>query len=124
MKQSAVRKNRAGGVKAGLLVFVLVAVALTYCGFEFLGPYWRRYKLEEAAVQALGFAGQATDEAIRDRLLDDIAGMDLPPQASQINFVHIPNPRALQVTISYAETANLLITTVELPMSVEVRRAF
>ena len=124
MKQSAVRKSRAGGVKAGLLVFVLVAVALTYLGFEFLGPHWRRYKLEEAAVQALGFAGQATDESIRERLLDEIAAMHLPPEASQLHFVHIDNPRALQVTISYVETANLLVTEVELPMLVEVRRGF
>lgn len=124
MTELAVAKDRSGGVKIGLLLFLLVAVGITYCGVEFGGAYWRRYKLEEAVLQALWYAGQVTDEKIRERLLDDIAAMDLPPEANQIWFVHIEQPRALQVTISYAETANLLFTTVKLPMSVEVRRSY
>jgi hypothetical protein len=120
----AVAKDRSGGVKTGLLLFLLVAVGITYCGLEIGGAYWRRYKLEETVLQALGFAEHAPAELIRERLLDDIAAMDLPPEASQIRFVQIEQPRALQVTISYAETANLLITTVKLPMFVEVRRSY
>jgi hypothetical protein len=120
----AVAKDRLGGVKAGLLLFLLVAVSLTYCGLEFGGAYWRRYKLEEATVQALGFADHAAAESIRKRLLDDIAAMDLPPEASQIRFVQIEQPRALHVTISYTENVDLLFTTVKLPMSVDVRRSF
>ncbi len=119
----------------------IVLAVVGYYGIEFGGVYWRRYKLEEAVKQRLGYAGQLTSEGIRQHLLDDIAGqltsegirqhllddiasMDLPPAARNVKFVETQQPRALHVSISYAETVNLLFTTKKFPVSIEIRRSF
>jgi hypothetical protein len=36
----------------------------------------------------------------------------------------IPQPQALEVSISYVETVNLVFTTKKMPMSLQIRRPF
>jgi hypothetical protein len=119
-----VAKHPAGKVRVGLLVGLTLLAAAGYYGIEVGGVYWRRYKLEEAVKQDLGYAGQLTDEAIHRQLLNHIAGLGLPPEAQRLTFVRTQQPRALQVSISYAETVNLLFTTGKIPVSLQVRRIF
>jgi hypothetical protein len=116
--------GRSGTVKAALLLWFIVLAAIAYYGIEVGGVYWRRYKLEEIVKQELSFAGQATDEAIHRQVLDEIEAMDLPIADGNVQFVRTDNPRALRVSISYVETANLLFTEKQYPMSVEVEREF
>ncbi len=124
VRELSVPKDRSGKVKIGLLLWLIVLAVVGYYGIEFGGVYWRRYKLEEAVKQRLGYAGQLTSEGIRQHLLDDIASMDLPPAARNVKFVETRQPRALHVSISYAETVNLLFTTKKFPVSIEIRRSF
>lgn len=116
--------GRSGNVKGALLLLLIVLAAVAYYGIEIGGVYWRRYKLEDTVVQDLTFAGQLTDEAIHQRVLDDVLAMDLPLTARNVQFVRSDGPRTLRVSISYVETANLLFTKKQFPMSVEVRRSF
>ena len=116
--------GRSGGVKGALLLLLIVLAAIGYYGIEIGGVYWRRYRLEETVVQQLSFAGQLTDEAVRQHVLDEVHAMGLPITDGNVQFVRTDNPRALRVSISYVETANLLFTKKRFPMSVEVQRAF
>jgi hypothetical protein len=116
--------GRSGTVKAALLLWFIVLAAIAYYGMEIGGVYWRRYKIEETVAQHLSFAGQLTDEAIHQQVLDEIAAMDLPVTDGNVRFVRTDSPRALRVSISYVETANLLFTKKQFPMSIEVQRAF
>ena len=116
--------DRLGKVKIGLLLWLIVLAAVGYYGIEIGGVYWRRFKLEEAVVQKLGFAGQLTDEGIHQQLVDEIAGMGLPQEARRVRLVRTPPPRALHVSISYVETVDLLFTTKQIPISVDIRRSF
>ena len=116
--------GRSGGVKGALLLLLIVLAAIGYYGIEIGGVYWRRYRLEETVVQQLSFAGQLTDEAVRQHVLDEVHAMGLPITDGNVQFARTDNPRALRVSISYVETANLLFTKKRFPMSVEVQRAF
>jgi hypothetical protein len=105
------------------MLWFIVLAAVGYYGMEIGGVYWRRYKLEETVVQNLTFAGQLTDEAIHRRVLEEVDAMDLQ-LTTGVQFVRTDSPRALRVSISYVETANLLFTKKRFPMSIEVQRAF
>ncbi len=122
--QQSVARDRSGKLKKGLLLWLIALTAVCYFGVEIGGVYWRRYKLEETVKQELGFAGQRTDQAIHQRLLDEVAAMDLPTTAQYVRFFRTDRPRALNVSISYVETVNLLFTTMKFPVSIEVRRRF
>ncbi len=99
-------------------------VAAVYYAFEFGGVYWRQYRLEEVVEQQLAYAGQLADDAIRESLLDEIAGLGLPRESFIFYFRRIPQPQALEVSISYVETVNLVFTTKKMPMSLQIRRPF
>jgi len=116
--------DRTGKSRIGLLLLLVVAVAVVYCGYVIGAAYWREYKLEETVVQRLSFAGQSAENAIRQELMEDIEAMDLPLDLRQVQFVHVDQPRALHVTISYADTVDLLLTKLAIPMSVDVLRPF
>ncbi len=116
--------SRSGTVKAALLLWLIVLAAIAYYGIEIGGVYWRQYKLEEIVTQELSFAGQATDEAIHRQVLEEVHAMGLPLSDGNIQFVRTDNPRALRVSISYVETANLLFTEKRYVISVEVEREF
>jgi hypothetical protein len=107
-----------------MLLWLVALAAVGYYGIEIGGVYWRRYKLEDTVVQQLTFAGQLTDEAIHRQVLEEIHAMGLPITDGNIQFVRTDNPRGFRVSISYVETANLLFTQKQFPMSVEVQRAF
>lgn len=124
VKELFVPKDRSGKVKIALLLWLIVLAAIGYYGLEIGGVYFRRYKLEEHVKQRLAYAGQLTNEAIHRHLLDDIATMDLPPEARNLQFVETQGPRALHVSISYAETLDLLFTTKKFPVSIDIRRRF
>lgn len=117
-------QDQTGKVKIALLLWLVVLGTMGYFGFQFGGAYWRRYKLEEAVAQHLGYAGQLPDEAIHQNVLALVAEMELPPLARQVWFNRSERPRALNVSISYVETVNLLVTTKKLRMSVQMRRTF
>jgi len=116
--------GRSGRVAWGTLLFILPMTGAAYCGVQLGGAYWRRMQLSTAVEQQMSFAGQIEDEAIRQRLVTEIRELGLPPEARRIQMTRTQHPRALHVTISYAETANLLITTKRLPMAVRAERTF
>jgi hypothetical protein len=116
--------NRSGKIKVGTLIGLVVLVAAVYYALEFRGLYWRQYKLEEVVEQQLAYAGQLSDDAIRESLLAEIAGLGLPGEVLSFHFRRIPQPQALEVSISYVETVNLLFTTKKMPMSLQIRRPF
>ncbi|MDX1450438.1 MAG: hypothetical protein R3246_15420 [Acidimicrobiia bacterium] len=116
--------NRAGKTKVGCVIWLLLLAASAYAAKEFGGIYLRRLKLEDATQAQAAFAGQIADEAIRQQLLAEVVTMDLPPEARRIMLARTSQPRALRIVIRYTETADLLFTTVQVPISIDVRRSF
>lgn len=84
MAAPSLAKDRSGRVKVTVLIWLLVIGSLLYCGIEFGGIYLRKFKLESIVAEELSSGGQRSDESIRQRVLDRIAGMNLP--ASARNF--------------------------------------
>lgn len=117
-------KNRSGKIRIAALLLLVVIAAVGYYGFAIGGVYWRHYRLEDTVAHDLSFAGHTADEAIYQRVLDHIAGMNLPITARDVRFGRTDRPRALRVSISYVDTVNLLFTEKQFPMSVEVQRPF
>ena len=120
----SVAGNRSGKIKVGTLIWLVVLVAAVYYAFEFGSVYWRQYKLKGVVAQQLAYASQLTDDAIRERLLAEIAWLGLPREGLTFSFRRIPQPQALEVSISYVETVNLVFTTKKMPMSLQIRRPF
>ena len=124
MAAPSLAKNRSGRVKVTLLIWLLVIGGLVYCGIEFGGVFLRKMKLESMVAQELSFGGQRSDESIRQRVLDGIVGMNVPAAARNFQFVRTQSPQALQVSIRYVETVNLVFTKQQIPISIQARRTF
>jgi len=124
VRAMSVAGNRSGKIKVVALIWLVVLVAAVYCGLEFGGVYWRHYRLEDVIKQQLAYAGQLSDDAIRESLLAEIAGLGLPREGLTFHFRRTPQPQALEVSISYVETVNLVFTTKKMPMSLQIRRPF
>lgn len=124
MRDLPAPRDRSGKLRIGLLLWLAILAAVGYVGLEIGGVYWRRFRLEEHVKQQLAYAGQLTNEAIRQRVLSDVASMRLPPEARNVHVVETERPRALQVSIAYVETANLLFTSRRFPVSIRLRRTF
>lgn len=116
--------NASGRISIAGLLALLTLAAGGYCGMEVGGVYWRRMKLADAVRREVGFAGQLTDEAIRRRVVAAIEEVGLPPGARDVRVTRTLAPRTLHVTVSYSDTADLVVTTRTLPMTVETRRTF
>jgi hypothetical protein len=116
--------DRSGKVKLGVLIWIIVIASVVYCGIQFGGVYMRKYKLEETVDRELSFAGQRVDDTIRERLRDYIAAMHLPPAASRFQFSRVERPRALQFSVSYVDTVDLIFTKKPLRVSINTRRPF
>jgi hypothetical protein len=116
--------DRSGKVKLAALIWIIAIGIVAYCGIQVGGVYMRKYKLKEAVDRELGLAGQIVDETIRQRLTEDIAGMHLPPAASRFRFARVQGPRALQFSVSYDETVNLIFTEKPFHVSINARRPF
>ena len=115
--------NRSGKVKVSTLIVLVVIAGAVYYGMAFGGVYWRRYSVSDAIDEQLAYAGQLADETIRAQLADKIGEMHLPREASRIRFART-SARTVEVSISYAETVNLLYTTKTIPISITRRRTF
>jgi hypothetical protein len=116
--------DRSGKVKLVALIWLIAIGIVLYLGIQFGGVYMRKYKLEETVDRELGFAGQRVDDTIRQRLTEYIAAMHLPPAASRFQFARVDGPRALQFSVSYVETVNLIFTKKDLRISINRRRPF
>lgn len=115
--------NRAGKVKVSTAILLVVIAAAVYCGMAFGGVYWRRYSVTEVMDAQLAYAGQIADETIRAQIAEEIASMDLPPEANRIRFART-GARTIEVAVAYTETVNLLFTTRDIRVSVTRRRRF
>ena len=116
--------NQFGRVKIKLLLLVLILVGAVYCGVEIGGVYFRKYQLEEAVNRELSFVGQRTQEGIREYILGEIRGMNLPAEAQRFSLVRDEALHELRFTVAYTETVNLLVTTREIAVSLSVSRRY
>ncbi len=119
-----VTNGRSGRISISFLFFVLVVAAAIYFGLEFGGVYLRHWKFEDAVKQHASFAGQLTDEAIRQKVLDDVATLGLPRQARGVQLVRTQRPQTIRISVAYSDSVNLLFTKKELSFTIDVRRAF
>lgn len=117
-------KNSSGKIRIATLVWLLVISAAGYYGIAIGSVYWGRYKLQELVVRDLSSAGQMADATIRRQMMEHISELNLPITSRSVRFARTSGPRALRVSISYVETVNLLFTTREFPMSVQITRPF
>lgn len=119
-----VTSDRSGKIKVTTAILLLVVAHLVFFGFQYGAVYFRKYRLQSAMNEELSYAGQRVDASIRQRLAEDIERLNLPPAARSFQFARVGNPRALQVSISYVETVNLLYTKKRMRVTVQTRRPF
>jgi hypothetical protein len=115
--------NRSGKIRISTLLLLVVLAAGVYCGVAFGKVYWHRYKIQDAIDRQLSFGGQLVDESIRQRLSEDLAGMNLPPAARNVQVTRT-SPRTVEVSIKYTETVNLLFTKKQIPVSIREERTY
>jgi len=116
--------NRSGKVTIrGLLTLVALA-AVIYYGREFGRPFLRKLKLEDAIQQHASFAGQLSDEAIREKVIDSVADLRLPAEARRVSLVRTLNPRVIRISLAYSEPLNLLFTKKNWRFNIQVNRGF
>lgn len=116
--------SRSGKVKPGVVLAIVVVVAAVFLGTQFGGPYWRRYRFADAVTQQLGFAGQRSDDGIRQGILAEVDDLGLPAEARRFRLVRTEQPRRLVFSVSYTETIDLLVTTTQISFSVRKTRRF
>ena len=81
-------------------------------------------KLEDAIQQQISFVGQIADNAIRQEIQNKAREMGLPPGAQRVGLTRTQRPRAIRITIAYAEPVNLLFTKTEIPVRIQISRGF
>lgn len=116
-------RDRTGKVKISTLLVLALVTGGVYYAMAFGGVYMRRYRLGDTIENQLSYAGQATEESIREQLVTKIGAMNLPPAASRVRMTHT-SARTLQVTVAYTEQVNLLFGTKDIPISVTKRRTY
>ena len=116
--------NVSGRIKLSTAFWLLLLAAGVYTGLAFGAVYWHKYQVTDIMQRELGFAGQRTNEAIRERLVLEIAELNLPRQAQQVRLVQTSSPRALVATTTYVDTVNLLVTKRAQRVTVEARRIY
>jgi hypothetical protein len=116
-------KNQSGRIRISTLLLLVVLASAAYCAYAFGKVYWHRYAIQEAIDRQLSFSGQLVDESIRQRLVDELSGMDLPRAARRVQVTRT-SPRTIQVSIQYTETVNLLFTQRQIPVSIRKERSY
>ncbi len=107
----------------GLLALVAL-VAVIYYGREFGRPFLRKLKLEDAIQQHASFAGQLSDDAIREKVIDTVADLGLPLEARSVRLVRTFDPRVIRISLAYSEPLNLLFTEMHWRFTIQVNRRF
>jgi hypothetical protein len=119
----ALAKDRSGRIQISTLLLLVALAAAAYCAVAFGKVYWHRYAIQEAIDRQLSFGGQLVDASIRQRLVDELAGMDLPPAARRVQVTRT-SARTIQVSIQYTEAVNLLVTKRQIPVSIKEERSY
>lgn len=120
----SVAHDRSGRVKLTVVIWLIVIGSAVYTGIAFGAVYFHKFQLADAVTQELSFAGQRADASIRQRILDRITAMGLPAEARNFQFARTGSPQALQVSISYTETVNLVFTEQPIRVNIQARRTF
>lgn len=116
--------DRSGKVKYSFVVWMALIASGVFCGYQYGSVYFRKYQIEEMVQRELSYAGQRTDQAIRERVANEIAGMRLPPAARGFHLTRASSPRALQFSVNYVDRVNLVFTEKQVAVSVRVGRVF
>jgi hypothetical protein len=101
----SLRPARRGASSLGCLVSLVLLVGAIYYGVHIGGVYWRLYELQDDMRQEAHFAGQLTDETIRQRLLaqaDSLLG-----QAPDFRIERRARPDRITIEGHYTETVEL-----------------
>ena len=117
-------RNEYGRVKIASAILIFVLAAAGYGGVVVGGVYFRKMKFEEAIRQQLSYAGQVDDASVRQQIVNAVMEIGLPPAAQRIGLTRTGNPRALHVSVAYSETVNLLFTTMDIPIHIQLNRGF
>lgn len=81
-----VSRARAGRVRLGCLLIVLVVAALVYFGINIGGVYLDYYEYKDAMDTEARFAARNTDDEIREHLVAKADSLDLPEAAKKIQI--------------------------------------
>jgi hypothetical protein len=86
-----VTTSRAGGVRLGCLLGLLILAAAIYYGVGVGEMYMRYYRFEDAFKQEVRFAGHHTDQEIKRRLRDVADSLGLPEEAKTVTLKRKPH---------------------------------
>ena len=122
--RSGYATNESGRIKIASIVLIVLLAGAIYYGREVGGVFLRKMKLEDTIQLQLSRVGQIEDSAIRQRIQSAAQDMNLPPDAQRVGLIRTAVPRAIRITIIYAEPVNLLFMQTEIPVRIEVSRGF
>lgn len=99
-------RDPAGNGRLGCLLRLAVVLVAGYYGFFLLEPYVRYLRIQDTLKQQAAFAVNLSDEQIRQRVIQDVRRLGLPPEAEK---VHIQRTRGERIVIwlEYTETIAL-----------------
>lgn len=112
----------AGIGRLGCLVRLAVLAAATYYGLQILDPYVRYLRIRDAVHQQATFAVTLTDQAIRQRLVEEVRRLGLPNEAERIH-VQRPTGDRIIIWLEYRESVKLPGFERELHFRPRVERA-
>jgi hypothetical protein len=114
--------NRRGKVKLGCVLTLAVLAAGVYLTIANVRTYINYWAMkDEMRVQAQ-FANNLDDESIRRRLRAKADELQLPPEARRITIRRRTRPREIVITTEWEVMLKLLVTTMPLTFSPEVRQ--
>lgn len=100
------RLGDAGVGRLGCLVRLGILAAATYYGLQILDPYVRYLRVRDAMHQQAAFGVTLTDQAIRQRLLEEVRRLGVPKEAERIR-IERPGGEKIIIWLEYREKVKL-----------------
>ena len=114
--------NRRGKVKLGCLLTLVLLGAGVYLTIANVRTYIDYWAMKDEMRTQAQFANNLDDESIRRRLRAKADELQLPPEARRITIRRRTRPREIVITTEWQVTLDLLVTSVPLTFTPEVRQ--
>lgn len=100
-------RGRAGRVKIGCLLTLVVAAAAAYYSMDGIRVYFRYWQLKDEMRSVARLAPGLDDATIHRRLRAKAETLDLPSSAHRFTIRRLARPREIRITTSYDDTVKL-----------------
>ena len=103
------RDSESGKIKLGGLLTLLVVVAVTYYGIDYIQVRLKAYQMQDEVTEQATFGSVVDDNTIRRRLVERATQLDIPLGPRQWSIQRVQTPPGRRITVSGAYTASGVI---------------